>query len=107
LYGKKSKELDLAYARDSDSFLFLPANVLWRVNPPKIFGGQAPRYSKRLNPPGGTQWRSQKPFKPCAEFCNFIAGHDTRKIKHGGIRQDKFNSILGVLDNSQKRYRPL
>jgi hypothetical protein len=23
------------------------------------------------------QWRSQKPFKPCAEFCNLFAGHKT------------------------------
>jgi hypothetical protein len=24
------------------------------------------------------QWRSQNPFKPCAEFCNLFAGHNTR-----------------------------
>jgi hypothetical protein len=24
------------------------------------------------------QWRSQKSFKPCAEFCNLFAGHNTR-----------------------------
>jgi hypothetical protein len=25
------------------------------------------------------QWRSQKPFKPCAEFCNLFAGHNTSR----------------------------
>jgi hypothetical protein len=24
------------------------------------------------------QWRSQKPFKPCAEYCNLFVGHNTR-----------------------------
>jgi hypothetical protein len=24
------------------------------------------------------QWRSQKSFKPCAEFCNLFVGHNTR-----------------------------
>jgi hypothetical protein len=24
------------------------------------------------------QWRSQKPFKPCTEFCNLFGGHNTR-----------------------------
>jgi hypothetical protein len=24
------------------------------------------------------QWRSQKPFKPCAEYCNLFVGYNTR-----------------------------
>jgi hypothetical protein len=24
------------------------------------------------------QWRSQKPFKPCAEFCHIFAGHNPK-----------------------------
>jgi hypothetical protein len=41
LYGKKSKELDLANAGTQTAFDFYP---------PQIFGGQAPCLSRRLYP---------------------------------------------------------
>jgi hypothetical protein len=29
------------------------------------------------------QWRSQKLFKPCAEYCNLFVGHNTREPEKG------------------------
>ena len=66
----KSKELDLAYARDSDSFWFSSASG--GFDPPKISGGL-----QQASLSQNAQWRSQNPFKPCAEFCNLFVGNNT------------------------------
>jgi hypothetical protein len=50
------------------AFDFLPAKELWRIN------ATLQQASLSQN----AQRRSQKPFKPCAEFCNLFVGHNTR-----------------------------
>jgi hypothetical protein len=58
----KSKELDLAKARDSDSFWFLSTTDLWRTS-------ALPQQASLSH---NSQWRSQKPFKPSLNFVNYL-----------------------------------
>ncbi len=56
--------------------LRLGTQTAFDFHPPQIFGGfNAPLQQASLSQ--NAQWRSQKPFKPCAEFCNLFAGHYT------------------------------
>jgi hypothetical protein len=50
------------------AFDFLPAKELWRIN----------ALPQQASLSQNAQWRSQKFFKPCAEFCNLFVGHNTR-----------------------------
>jgi hypothetical protein len=66
------------------AFDFLPAKELWRIN--------APLQQASLSQ--NAQWRSQKPFKPCAEYCNLFVGHNTRS---------GFKTLDKVLEPRQNR----
>jgi len=55
--------------------LTLGTQTAFDFHPPQIFGGfNAPLQPASLSQ--NAQWRSQKPSKPCAEFCNLFAGHN-------------------------------
>jgi corrinoid protein of di/trimethylamine methyltransferase len=54
-----------------ESLLLTPATILGTPT-------EAGLNQKNSTLSQNAQWRSQKPFKPCAEYCNLFVGHNTR-----------------------------
>ncbi len=55
--------------------LTLGTQTAFDFNPPTIYGGL-----QQASLSQNAQWRSQNPFKPCVEYCNLFAGHNTSSV---------------------------
>jgi hypothetical protein len=72
-----------ALNQKNSTSLTLGTQTAFDFYPPQIFGGQARHFSRRLIPKI-LECRSQKPFKPCVEYCNLFAGHNTSSVMSQG-----------------------
>jgi hypothetical protein len=85
--------------------LTLGTQTAFDFHPPKTAGGfYAPLQQASLSQ--NAQWRSQKPFKPCAELCDLFAGHNARSylknadhVQGQGAGRRKSGAYMGVCEH--------